>query len=85
MPYSVLMSVYKNDSPQFLALALESIYDKQTRKPDEIVVVFDGPLTDELNNVLNDFYVGKEDVVFYYPQEINRGLGEALRIGKMYR
>ncbi|MBE6668601.1 MAG: glycosyltransferase [Ruminococcaceae bacterium] len=81
MKYSVLMSVYKNDSPQFLALALESIYDKQTRKPDEIVVVFDGPLTDELNNVLNDFYVGKEDVVFYYPQEINRGLGEALRIG----
>ena len=34
------MSVYKNDSPEYLKLALESIYDKQTRKPDEIVVVF---------------------------------------------
>lgn len=81
MKYSVLMSVYKNDSPEYLKLALESIYDKQTRKPDEIVVVFDGPLTDELHKVLNEFYVGKENVVFYYPQEVNRGLGEALRIG----
>ncbi len=81
MRYSVLMSVYKNDSPDFLKLALESIYERQTRKPDEIVVVFDGPITEELNRVLNDFRTGKESVVFYYPQEINRGLGEALRIG----
>lgn len=81
MKYSVLMSVYKNDSPEFLQLALESIYEKQTRKPDEIVVVFDGPITDALTEVLNRFRAGKEDVVFYYPQECNRGLGEALRIG----
>lgn len=81
MKYSVLMSVYKNDSAEYLKLALESIYDKQTRKPDEIVVVFDGPITEELHSVLNDFYVGKENIVFYYPQEVNRGLGEALRIG----
>jgi glycosyltransferase involved in cell wall biosynthesis len=81
MTYSVLMSVYKNDSPEFLKLALESIYDNQTRKPDEVVVVFDGPITDELYTVLQDFQQGKEDIVKYYPQEINRGLGEALRIG----
>ena len=79
--YSVLMSVYKNDSPEYLKIALESIYDKQTRKPDEIVVVFDGPLNDGLYKVLNQFKVGKEAVVKYYPQEANRGLGEALRIG----
>ena len=81
MRYSVLMSVYKNESPNYLKLALESIYEKQTRKPDEIVVVFDGPIPDELYFVLSDFRKGKENVVFYYPQEINRGLGEALRIG----
>lgn len=79
--YSVLMSVYKNDSPEYLNIALESIYNKQTRKPDEIVVVFDGPLNDELYKVLDHFIVGKEDIVRYYPQEVNRGLGEALRIG----
>ena len=81
MRYSVLMSVYKNDDAEFLRLALESIYEKQTRKPDEIVVVFDGPLTDALYSVLEQFKIGKEDIVRYYPQEINRGLGEALRIG----
>lgn len=79
--YSVLMSVYKNDDPGFLARALRSIYEDQTVKPDEIVVVFDGPLTDELYAVLNEFRVGKENVVNYYPQEENHGLGEALRIG----
>lgn len=81
MKYSVLMSVYKNDNPEFLKTALESIYDNQTRKPDEIVVVFDGKLTDELYTVLNNFRKNKEKVVFYYPQETNQGLGEALRIG----
>ena len=79
--YSVLMSVYKNDNPDYLKVALESIYDKQTRKPDEIVVVFDGPLNDTLYSVLNEFQKGREDVVKYYPQDINRGLGQALRIG----
>lgn len=79
--YSVLMSVYKNDDPDFLKIALESIYDQQTRKPDEIVVVFDGPLNDRLYAVLDEFKKGREEVVKYYPQEVNRGLGEALRIG----
>lgn len=81
MKCSVLMSVYKNDNPDFLKVALESIYDNQTRKPDEIVVVFDGELTPELYSVLDNFKKNKESVVFYYPQAINRGLGQALRIG----
>ena len=84
MRYSVLMSVYKNDDAGFLETALKSIYEEQTRKPDEIVVVFDGPLTPALYEVLNDFAEDKKDVVKYYPQEINRGLGEALRIGTDY-
>lgn len=84
MKYSVLMSVYKNDSPDYLKLALESIYEKQTRKPDEIVVVFDGPIPNKLHLVLNDFRAGKENVVFYYPQNTNKGLGEVLKIGSTY-
>ena len=81
MKYSVLMSVYKNDSAEFLKSALESIYEKQTRKPDEIVVIIDGPINDELQKILNDFYADKEGIAFYYPQKENKGLGEALRIG----
>lgn len=81
MKYSVLMSVYKKDNPDFLKLALESIYEGQTRKPDEIVVVFDGPLTEDQYVILDEFKQGKENIVFYYPQPENKGLGEALRIG----
>lgn len=81
MKTSVLMSVYKSDDPEFLKVALESIYENQTRKPDEIVVVFDGELTDELYKVLDTFRSGKEDIVRYLPQAVNKGLGEALRIG----
>ena len=49
------MSVYKNDDSGFLKVALESIYDKQSRKPDEVVVVFDGPLNQPLYEVLSAF------------------------------
>ena len=84
MKYSVLMSVYKNDNPDFLKIALESIYEKQTRKPDEIVVVFDGPLTELLYTVLDEFAKGKESIVHYLPQKVNLGLGEALRIGSSF-
>ena len=79
--FSVLMSVYKNDSPDFLDIALKSVYENQTRKPDEIIVVFDGPLSPELLEVLHRFRIGKERIVKYYPQAENKGLGEALRIG----
>lgn len=84
MKFSVLMSVYKNDEPEYLKDALKSIYDNQTVKPDEIVIVFDGMLTEELYMVLDDFKKGKENIVFYYPQECNKGLGEALKIGTSY-
>ncbi len=81
MKTSVLMSVYQNNRADYLRSALESIYDHQTRKPDEIVVVFDGPLTEELYAVLDDFKRGKEDIVTYIPLSENRGLSAALRYG----
>ena len=81
LTFSVLMSVYQYDDPLFLSLALESIYSAQTKKPDEIIIVFDGPLTDELLDVLNNFQTGKESFVHFLPQEVHRGLGEALRFG----
>ena len=81
MKYSVLMSIYKNDNPDFLDLALRSIYEQQTKKPDEIVIVIDGPITDSLQKVLDDFKKDKEDIVKVFPQEKNQGLGVALKIG----
>ena len=43
--YSVLMSCYAKDRPEWLALALKSMA-AQTVAPAEIVLVFDGPLSE---------------------------------------
>lgn len=53
-PYSVLMSVYIKEKPEYLRLALDSMFD-QTVAPDEIVIVEDGPLGDELYAVLDEY------------------------------
>lgn len=42
--FSVLISVYKKDDPKFLNIALRSVYDNQILKPEQIVIVADGPL-----------------------------------------
>ena len=52
--YSVLMSLYKKENPNYLRLALDSIIN-QTIKPNEIVLVEDGPLTDKLYKVIDEY------------------------------
>lgn len=81
MKFSVLMSVYKNDDASFLKLALESIYEKQSLKPDEIVIVFDGPLTGALYETVGDFIADKSEIVRLIKLEKNGGLGNALKFG----
>ena len=81
---SVLMSVYKNDNADFLKLALKSIYEDQTVKPDEIVVVCDGPLTPQLDIVIEKFSNDKKEVVNILRLEKNGGLGNALKVGSQY-
>ncbi|HHX67666.1 MAG TPA: glycosyltransferase [Gallicola sp.] len=84
LKFSVLMSVYKNDDSKHLKSALESIYENQTLKPNEIVIVLDGPLTSELYNTIDKFKNDKDPIVIIVPLEKNVGLGEALRIGTTY-
>lgn len=84
MCFSVLMSVYKNDNPEYLDSALKSIYDKQTLKPSEIIIVLDGPLTDELYRVIDQFLANKQEIVKVIKLEKNVGLGNALREGCKY-
>ena len=52
MEFSVLLSVYKKENPIYLKEALDSVWEKQTLRPAEVVVVEDGPLTKELYEVL---------------------------------
>lgn len=48
--FSVLMSLYAKERPEYLRECLESIL-RQTAVPDEIVIVKDGPLTNALERV----------------------------------
>ena len=48
------MSVYKNDKPEYVALAIDSILN-QTLKPNQYVIVVDGPISNELKELLLDY------------------------------
>lgn len=52
--FTVVMSVYKNDNPQDFKTAVHSIYDQQTVRPSEIVLVEDGPIPAELEAVVKE-------------------------------
>lgn len=74
------MSVYYKEKAEYLKLALDSIIN-QTLKPNEIVLVQDGKLTNELQAVITD-YLQKYPYIFKtYALKQNQGLGKALNFG----
>lgn len=75
--YSVLMSVYAKEKPEYFDFALESI-NHQTFLSNDIVIVCDGPLTPELEEVLR---LRKNDRYSIVRLEKNSGLGVALNAG----
>ena len=79
---SVLMSVYKNDIPKNVVVAVESVVN-QTLKPKQIVMIVDGPVPDELRNTLVDLEK-KYDIYENVWLEKNGGLGNALKVGTGY-
>jgi glycosyltransferase involved in cell wall biosynthesis len=78
--FSVLISVYIKENPQFLKLSLESVIN-QTTQPNEIVIVKDGKLTLELDKMIDTFKKKYNDLINIIELEENVGLGEALREG----
>ena len=80
LKFSVLISVYIKENPEYFDTALESVVN-QTLMPNEIVIVKDGALTEELDAVIEK-YVSKYPQLFnIVALEKNVGLGDALRIG----
>lgn len=77
--YSVLMTVYQKDNPEYFALALDSML-KQTLSPDEIVLVKDGPVPDSLQKVIDD-RLNAEIEIHQVQLSQNKGLGLALNEG----
>ena len=78
--YSVLMSLYIKEKPEYLDQAVKSMVE-QTLKPDEIVIVKDGKITSELQNVLNKYEKNHPGLLHIVGYENNCGLGFALNYG----
>lgn len=85
MTISVLMSVYKSEKGEFLDRSLQSVWDDQTRKPEQIVLIEDGAIPEELELIIDSFQsrvnasgVGQMVVV---KLPVNGGLTKALNAG----
>lgn len=78
--YSVLMSVYYKERPEYLKIAIESMLH-QTVAPNEFILVKDGPLTPELEAVISKFEAKNPGVFKVIANPVNLGLGPALREG----
>lgn len=78
-PFSVAMSVYKNDNPIFFDRALQSITENQKVMPTEIVIIVDGPVDEKINAVIEK-YSEKYGNLNVIRLDKNSGLGNALKL-----
>lgn len=81
LKFSVLMSIYYKEKPEYFDLCLKSILVDQTILPNEIVLVKDGKLTDELEEVLSKYQKKFPKKFNIIALEKNVGLGNALNLG----
>lgn len=81
MDISVLMSVYKSEKAAFLDRALKSVWDDQTLKPAQIVLIEDGALGDDLYAVIDQYKDKLGDKLCICQNETNIGLTKSLNVG----
>ena len=79
--FSVLLPIWAGDRPDFLAAAFESTVDGQTRPPDQVVVVQDGPVGEQLGKRVAELAGASRVPVDVLVLERNIGLGPALDAG----
>ena len=77
MKYSVLMSVYRKEKPNYFRQAITSI-QLQTLPTDDFVLVCDGPLTTELDAVIDEKEHAIAGQIHVVRLAQNVGLGRAL-------
>lgn len=78
--YSILMSVYYRENPQLLKVSIDSMIN-QTVKADEFVIVKDGKLTKQLDEVIREYECKYPKFFKIISIEKNIGLGPALAVG----
>lgn len=79
--FSVCMSVYRNDKPEYVRVALDSMLVQQSVKPAEIVLVQDGHVAEELSSLLSEFENNYCTIFNVIRLTENKGLGNALKLG----
>jgi glycosyltransferase involved in cell wall biosynthesis len=79
--FSVCTSAYKNDKTEFVRVALDSMLVNQSVKPDEIVLVQDGPVPEVLLTLLQEYEEKYPTIMHVIRLEKNGGLGNALKLG----
>ena len=80
MKYSVLMSVYAKEKEEYLRQSIDSMLN-QTVKPEQFVLVEDGPLGDDLRDCIGEYVALYSQMFTVIPLAENVGLGRALDIG----
>lgn len=78
--YSVLMSVYYKEKPNYLKDSIQSIVN-QTIQTNDFVLVCDGELTTELNEIIANYEKAYPDIFNVIRLPENKGLGNALNVG----
>lgn len=81
--FSVLMSLYIKEKAEYFDECMQSLLS-QTVLPDEIVIVLDGPISDEVRAVLEKYIAERPSLINVVPLEKNVGLGLALREGVVH-
>jgi glycosyltransferase involved in cell wall biosynthesis len=81
MNFSVLMPIYIKENPVFFALSLDSILVNQTIKPTEVLIVEDGPLTPELDTIIQTYTARFPQQLKIYKLSENKGMGFAMNYG----
>ena len=79
-PFSVLMSIYIKEKPEYVDECFKSLL-QQTLTADEWVVVEDGPLSNEMYRLLDDYQLKYPGLIKRIIIKKNKGLGNALRVG----
>ncbi|WP_368911353.1 glycosyltransferase family 2 protein [Proteus vulgaris] len=81
MEFSILLSIYKNESSIFLENSLKSILNNQTIPPKELILIKDGILPDDLDTQIDIWLHRYPHIIKIIPLSSNVGLGKALNEG----
>jgi hypothetical protein len=79
--FSLLLAVWGGDDPDYLRAAFTSSVHEQSRRPDQVVLVQDGPVPEELSSAIAELVATSPVPVDHVVIADNVGLGPALDRG----